>query len=48
MSKKKDDESMKRNPIAAQLHSGFYKKKVVADKKRKASKQACRKSKGDE
>ena len=32
-----------RNPIAAQLHTGYYKKKVVANKKRKANKNACRK-----
>ena len=31
-----------RNPIAAQLRTGYYKKKVVANKKRQASKQACR------
>jgi hypothetical protein len=35
-----------RNPIAAQLHNGYYKKKVVANKKRKAAKSACRKWKG--
>jgi len=32
-----------RNPIAAQLRTGYYKKKVVANKRRQASKQACRK-----
>ena len=32
-----------RNPIAAQLHNGYYKKKVVANKKREASRNACRK-----
>jgi len=32
-----------RNPIAAQLRSGHYKKKVVADKKRQANRNACRK-----
>jgi hypothetical protein len=32
-----------RNPIAAQLRKGYYQKKVVTDKKRQASKQACRK-----
>ena len=35
-----------RNPIAAQLRTGYYKKKVVADKKRKTNKNACRKWKG--
>ena len=32
-----------RNPIAAQLRSGYYKKKVVANKKREASRNQCRK-----
>lgn len=32
-----------RNPIAAQLHNGYYKKKVVANKKRQANRNACRK-----
>jgi hypothetical protein len=32
-----------RNPIAAQLRTGYYKKKVVTNKKRKANKNACRK-----
>lgn len=33
----------KRNPIAADLRtSGNYKPRVVADKKRKANKNACR------
>ena len=32
-----------RNPIAAQLHTGYQKKKVVTNKKRKANRNACRK-----
>ena len=32
-----------RNPIAAQLRKGYYRKQVVTDKKRQASKKACRK-----
>jgi len=32
-----------RNPIAAQLRKGYYRKQVVSNKKRQASKQACRK-----
>jgi len=32
-----------RNPIAAQLRKGYYRKQVVTNKKRQASKQACRK-----
>jgi hypothetical protein len=33
---------IKSNPIAADLRSGKYSKKVVADKKKKISKKACR------
>lgn len=33
----------KRNPIATQLRNGYYKPKVVVDKKKKASKNTCRK-----
>jgi len=32
-----------RNPIAAQLRSGYYKKQVVHNKKRQANRNACRK-----
>ena len=32
-----------RNPIAAQLRKGYYKKQVVANKKRAASRNQCRK-----
>ena len=36
-----------RNPIATQLRNGYYKPKVVVDKTKKASKNACRKPKKD-
>ena len=32
-----------RNPIAAQLRNGYYKKQVVVNKKRAASRTQCRK-----